>query len=87
MMKQEFEDLLGMKVSVDEYSFIEMVYTYYPSIDNVNGKRQIADLYKHYGMRIIEDMLPRASRVSEIAQQINFHDNKLFALREELKKL
>lgn len=68
MMKQEFEKLAG-EVSAEDYKDIEFVYTYHPSIENVNGKEQIASLYKMGGMRIIRDMLPSAQKMKSMEDE------------------
>lgn len=59
-MKNEFEKLTGKEVSPDEYGIIEMVYAFHPSISNVEGKQQIADLYKIGGMPLMKNMLETA---------------------------
>ncbi len=43
-----------------EYGIIEMVYTFYPTVSNTDGKCQVAWLYRMFGMSIFYDMLPRA---------------------------
>ena len=50
MNKQEFEKLINGSVSNEDYKIIELVYTYHPSIPEVNGKGQIATLYQLGGM-------------------------------------
>ncbi|HCT63891.1 MAG TPA: hypothetical protein DIC60_01200 [Lachnospiraceae bacterium] len=50
-MKSEFEALAG-PVSDANYKVIDRVYTFHPSISEVEGKRQIAGLYKSFGMRV-----------------------------------
>ena len=77
MTKQEFESRLGKEVSLDEYSKIELVYTFHPSIGETEGKDQMAMLVRTFGMRIIEDMLPTANKASE-------YENKIVALRHQL---
>lgn len=69
MMYDEFvirlpEDLRD--VSRDDYIKIDFVYNYYPG--NLT-KDDIAQLYTRHGMRIIHDMLPRARRAQDLAQQ------------------
>jgi len=60
MMKQEFERLVGKEVNPNTYEKIETVYMNYPGI---NDKQQIADLFRQFGMVIIEDLLPRAREI------------------------
>ena len=54
MMKQEFENLIGMPVSNECYERIEYVYTNCNFFTDVAGKEQIANFYKHYDMNGIE---------------------------------
>ena len=61
MNKQEFEEKIGGLISVEQYRDIEFVYTWHPSVLNVNGKEMIAQLYKLGGMRLIKDMMPTAN--------------------------
>ena len=44
-----------------EWSIIEYVYTWHPSIDTVRGKDQITTIYNTCGMTVIYDMLKRAT--------------------------
>lgn len=61
-MKQEFESKIGKEIDHDSWCVINTVYTFHPSIDEVCGKQQIADLYMTFGMTIIFDMKPRAEQ-------------------------
>ena len=70
MTKQEFEQRLGKTVSEKDYAKIEEVYTTHPSISETEGKDQIAYLYKTFGMRIIEDMLPTARKARELEDEM-----------------
>lgn len=90
MMKKEFEGLTGKMVSDEEYSTIEYVYTWHPAIDDVNGKGQIADLYKYYGMTVIEDMVERAGKMEKLdgdlraaKAQVSIIQNRIKVLRGE----
>ena len=42
MTKQEFEKKIGAEISQKDYSIVEHVYTWHPSISEVEGKEQIA---------------------------------------------
>ena len=67
MNRYEFEAHIETTVSADEYKVIEMVYTWHPSISGVNGKNEIAAIYKlPGGMRIIRDMLPTAKARADL---------------------
>ena len=56
MTKQEFQKRIGAEISQKDYSIVEHVYTWHPSISEVEGKEQIAELYKSFGMPIIKNM-------------------------------
>lgn len=79
MMKEEFEQRIGKTISNGDYKVIEAVYTFHPSIDNVRGKDQIADLYKIGGMRIMRDMLPTAEKAKSL-------DENITALRTKMEE-
>lgn len=51
MTKQEFQKRIGAEISQKDYSIVEHVYTWHPSISEVEGKEQIAELYKSYGKK------------------------------------
>ena len=87
MMKHEFENLVGKEVTTKEYDIIETVYVNYPGIHHTTGKEQVAELYKVFGLRIFEDMLPRAEKVNELEIQIRTKESQLKDLRQELKEL
>lgn len=89
MMKHEFEERIKGTVSFEDYEIIELVYTFHPAIKNVEGKDQIAKLYKSFGMDFIKAMLPHAeailkaeNRAGEVQQEIN----KIVAERDAKKK-
>jgi len=87
MMKQEFEELIQKEITKEEYDLIEMIYTTYPGIHDVYGKKQVADLYKVYGIRIFEDMLPRAEKIYQLEMQILDKKAQISQLEKELQKL
>lgn len=59
MTKQEFQKRIGAEISQKDYSIVEHVYTWHPSISEVEGKEQIAELYKSFGMPIIKRTMQR----------------------------
>lgn len=69
MTKKEFENLVGKKVDDFEYTLIETVYTWYPTISNTNGKQEIATLYHIGGIRIIKDMYATAMAAQAIQNE------------------
>lgn len=74
MMKCEFEELIGKSVSDLDYKSIEYVYSFHPSIDEVDGKKKIATLYSIGGMRLIKDMIETArvaARLTNLIHKLN----------------
>ncbi|MDD3229389.1 MAG: hypothetical protein PHE09_09260 [Oscillospiraceae bacterium] len=86
MTKQEFKDLARRGFTEAEYKAIETVYTFHPSISETGGKKQIANLYDTYGIRIIADMLPTATNAKEYEERINQKRHELESLQEEFKE-
>lgn len=69
MMYDEFISRLPenmRELSRETFAEIEFVYLFYPG--NLT-KDEIAQLYTRHGMRIIQDMLPRAKHSQDLAQQ------------------
>ena len=90
MMKSEFEKKLsertGKQVSIsnEDYSKIEYVYTWHPSLDPVHGKDQIARLYDEFGMRIIIDMMETAAEAESLDNDMNELLHKQAELRAKM---
>lgn len=70
MMKHEFEQRIGCEVSIDDYQKIETVYAFYPSRQQLT-KDKVAEMYQTFGMRIFDDLLPRAQKAKELDMQIH----------------
>lgn len=87
MTKQEFKALTKREFTDSEYKAIETVYTFHPSISETEGKRQIASLYDAYGIRIIADMLPTATKAREYEERITQKRHELESLQEEFENL
>ena len=87
MMRAEFEKLYGKEISSKEYEVIEFVYTWHPSIDNIKGKLQIADLYRNFGFQLIQDMVETAKKAEKTNSEINKIDSKLEEIRFEIEIL
>ena len=89
MLKEEFNKLVSEKtgkvfeVSEYEYDTIEKVYSWHPSIDDVNGKEQVADLYVNFGYVIFLDMLSRAKVMENIEYERLNLDSKLKELQAQ----
>lgn len=87
MQRIEFETLINGTISEEDYSIVETVYNYHPSINEVNGKKQISDIYLNLGMSVIRDMYPRAEKISELelsARCIEMKINKIKELKQEV---
>ena len=87
MMKSEFTALIGAEINDHDWDIVQTVYQFHPAISDTNGKRQIADLYRSFGMLPIIDMLERAQKIglleqkiSALKQEIAFHRNEIEAL-------
>lgn len=89
MLKSEFESHIGMirKPTDEEYSVINMVYSYHPCFAICSGKERIARLYSEYGMRIILDMQETAKRIQEIRERKAELQKELYGLDLEEKEL
>lgn len=89
MTKQEFESRLGhgKTVTGGQYKIIEYVYMYYPAIDAVEGKDQIASLYSMFGMTVINDMLPRAQRAEQLEKDLSEAKKRLDEIKKEINML
>ncbi len=87
MTKQEFEERAGGEVSASQYAIIEEVYTYHPCIKNVEGKEQVATLYKFFGMRLIYDMLPTAREAKRLDLELRRARGLVKQLESEYEEL
>ena len=93
MTKQEFLDYVKelipsndpkYKVSDQDYSTIETVYQFHPSISDSNGKAEIAKLYVKFGMPIINDMKPRAELMAQKERELSDLDSSILALKQDM---
>ena len=87
MMKNEFEDIIGKPVSDEEYSTIEYVYTWYPTISETDGKNQIAKLYTDFGMPLIEDMMERAGKMENLDKDLHKARSQVTFVKDRIKAL
>lgn len=94
MTRQEFDDTAkerGFEIQItnDDYSVIERVYNFHPSIssDSTEGKKQIVDLVGLYGMRIIRDMEPTARKAQQLDDEIRSYRYQLDMKMQELEDL
>lgn len=77
MMKDEFEKISGIEVSVEDYKEIEFVYMFHPAISDTKGKIQIAEIYKNGGMLVIRAMKDMAERGKDIDHEIGRLEKEL----------
>lgn len=94
MMRNEFEKLISKTVSNEEYSTIEYVYTWYPTISETEGKAQIAKLYTDFGMPLIEDMVERSGKMEKaerdlqlFSKELGVAQNRVDVVMDRLKQL
>lgn len=94
MMQHEFTQLLKEKAAeagfnyrrftADEYTTIELVYMFHPSITT---KAKMADLYLNFGMIAIEDMKSRAQKLADLNREITERKTLLSKLEQEVSSL
>lgn len=87
MQKREFEEMIEQPVSDAEYKVIETVYQWHPSVKEVSGKEEVAELYKSFGMAIFHDMLPRAEKNRELERQFLHARAEMERIRVEMEEL
>lgn len=87
MEKREFEKMIEQPVSDAEYKVIETVYQWHPSVKEVSGKEEVAELYKSFGMAIFYDMLPRAERNCELEKQLRHAQAAVEQIKGEMEEL
>lgn len=87
MQKREFEEMIEQPVSDAEYRVIETVYQWHPSVKEVSGKKEVAELYKSFGMAIFHDMLPRAEKNRELERQFLHARAEMERIRVEMEEL
>ncbi len=68
LTKQEFEILLGHSVTDGQFRTVKMVYNWYPTIDELEGKKQIVKLYRTGGDALMNDMMETAIKIEAIDQ-------------------
>lgn len=87
MQKREFEEMIEQPVSDEEYRVIETVYQWHPSVKEVSGKEEVAELYKSFGMAIFHDMLPRAEKNRELERQFLHARAEMERIKAEMEEL
>lgn len=87
MQKREFEAMIEQPVSDAEYKVIETVYQWHPSVKEVSGKEEVAELYKSFGMAIFYDMLPRAEKNHELESKLHHAQKEVERIKAEMEEL
>lgn len=87
MEKREFVERIGKNISDADYGIIETVYQWHPSIRNVSGKEEVAELYKSFGMTVFFDMLPRAEKACELEKELCHAQSEVERIKDEIKGL
>ena len=87
MQKREFEEMIEQPVSDAEYKVIETVYQWHPSVKEVSGKEEVAELYKSFGMAIFHDMLPREEKNRELESKLRHAQAEVERIKEEMEEL
>lgn len=88
MTREEFNELtITRNATAQEYSIVEYVYSWHPSISDRDGKKQMAWLFDNLGMRVICDMCNTAEKAQRIDEHIRDHERQLADYREQLEKL
>lgn len=88
MMYSEFCKLVGDEytISRDEYQLIEYVYTWSPLIKNYGGKEQIVEMYKCFGIELIQQLIP-ACKLAETKEKISERCKKAHEMCEKYQKI
>jgi len=87
MMKCEFDNLVGITTDPACYEKIEYVYMNSDFFDDVNGKQQIANFYKHYDMNGIERLYRETKAKIEAQEKAKSLKNAYAELYEENKRM
>lgn len=89
MMFDEFKDRVRDRgvpcdISYSDYRLIELVYMWHPCI---KGKDTIVDLWLIGGIKLMEELRPRAERVKERSTAIERKTAEIRRLQKELRKM
>ncbi len=87
MMKHEFDNMVGLVTDPACYEKIEYVYMNSDFFDNVNGKQQIANFYKHYDMNGIERLYRETKAKIEAQEKAKLLENAYAELYEENERM
>ena len=72
MNQQEFKSRLKLKepLTPEEWETVHTVYQFHPMISEINGKDQIANIYKIGGIGLIQSMIPVACQAEAIETKL-----------------
>lgn len=87
MMKQEFEKMINTEVSQEQWETIHTVYQWHPAITDTDGKKQIALLFKTFGMVVFYDMKRRAEEVEVLENQKQMLRCELDSIEKKIQDL
>lgn len=87
MCKEEFQNLIGMEVSDEDYAIIEKVFLFHPAVSEVSGKEEVAELYKSFGLVVFCDMFPRAERNRELERQLRQAQAEVERIKQAMEEL
>jgi hypothetical protein len=71
MMQSEFEKLTGDRCY--DYDTVEFVYSWHPSINNTDGKKQLTEVYKRGGISAIKKMVGDSIIAARAAGEVVEH--------------
>jgi hypothetical protein len=69
-----------------EWEIISLVYTFHPLISDVNGKKEIAKLFKQGGIGLLRDMTLGASTIKRRHDHIQQKNIEIELAEQEVKK-
>lgn len=95
MTREEFEKQLEATgcspimqcITDEEYSLIEKVYQFHPSISETNGKVEIAELFSKFGMSVIRDMEPRADVMMRLENELQKNQAAVERVKEQIQEV
>lgn len=84
MQKQQFENMIGREVSDRDFSIIEYVAKWHPSMPEENREACIANLYTAFGMDMVRQLHEAAACAEQLEtekhsliQQLNHIDDRI----------
>lgn len=84
---KEMRPEVKLAITPKEYSEIEYVYEFHPSISETEGKSQIAYLYLTFGMALIRDMKVRAEAMDKAEARMRAARIEMDKIKDEIQRL